>query len=82
MPALSSDASLFAIFVGLALTALGVDIATEWHKERQGKKKYIEEVLKSRGEEYELTHALEFALSLGDHASAAKLTARMAVRLS
>lgn len=80
---LSADASLFAIIAGVALTVLGVDIATEWSKERQYKKNCIEEILKSpSSEERDLTLALEYALSLGDHASAAKLTARMAIRLS
>ena len=79
---LSSDASVFAIIVGVALTALGVDVATEWSKERQYKKTYIEYALKSDGDHGNWTPALEFALSLGDHASAAKLTERMAIRLS
>lgn len=78
---LSADASLFAIIAGVALTVLGVDIATEWSKERQYKKTYIEDTL-SRDDKDQFARALEFALSLGDHASAAKLTARMAIRLS
>lgn len=80
----SSHLSWLASIVGLALAALGMDLASDWLEKRQDKKKLIAETLKSRENvgSAKLKVALEYALSLGDHASAAEITEMMVAELS